>query len=175
MRDAIRWLLLLRHAKADPEQADQSDRERPLAARGRRVAQQMGAYLAASGREPRLVLCSPARRALETLESLRESLPRRARVEIEDDLYLASCLVLRERVSAISDDDSSVLVIGHNPGIQEFALALAVEGDAAQRRRLALSFPAGACAIFRSRAPHWSGVPANCRLEEFARPEDLPD
>src|SRR3546814_11168995 len=82
-------LLLLRHAKAEVKGAGRADADRPLALRGRRAARLMGGWLAAEGLEPDLVLCSTARRAMETVELLLTALASTPEIGYLKTLYLA--------------------------------------------------------------------------------------
>jgi phosphohistidine phosphatase len=173
MSDARRWLVLLRHAKAQAGAPDLLDHARPLTAGGRATAQRMGAYLAAHVRAPQLVLCSSSQRTRDTCEALRGFLSPGARVAVEDALYLAGHDALLARVCEAPDPDAVLLLIGHNPGIQQLAVAFALEGDAALRRRLASNFPPAACAVLSAPGPHWRDLVNGCRLEAFVRPEDV--
>jgi phosphohistidine phosphatase len=85
----VKHLLLLRHAEARPATPGTGDRERPLSAEGRLQAERVGEHLARRGLEPGLVLCSPARRAQETLAGVRRHLPEATRVRIDAELALA--------------------------------------------------------------------------------------
>ena len=119
-------LLLLRHAKSDWSRALLSDLERPLNARGRRDAACLGRWIAASGLEaPARIIASPARRVQETLTRLLpaagwEKVPR----SIEEGLYLASESWLLARIRALPDDCESVMLVGHNPGLEALLVRL---------------------------------------------------
>lgn len=121
----MRRLYLLRHAKSSWEDARLDDRDRPLAPRGRRAAKQLAAYARRERIRPQLVLCSPARRTRETLEEILPALGRKAEVSFEDELYMADAGDLLARLRGIPDDVESVLLVGHNPGIQELLSLLA--------------------------------------------------
>ena len=112
----MKLVLLLRHAKSDRTLPTPCDRARPLAARGRRAATLIGAHMRDQGWQPALVLCSPARRAVETLKLL--GLDAGKPVTIEDGLYGADAEDLVVRLRRIEDRFASVLVVGHNPALQ---------------------------------------------------------
>ncbi len=140
----MRFLYLLRHAKSSWSDPTLADRERPLAPRGRRDAGRVAAHLAAAGIRPVLVLCSAAVRTRETLEALRPALGPAAEVRLEPGLYAASAGELLSRLQAVPADVDSVMVIGHNPGLHDLALALASGGS--ELERLEQKFPTAALA-----------------------------
>ena len=166
-----RRIYLLRHAKSSWDDPDLPDHERPLAPRGRKAAARLAAHLAGLGVVPDLVLCSPARRTRETLERLGPAVAG-APVELEEGLYLASAPALLERLRAVPEDRASVLLIGHNPGIHEAALALAGRGD---RARLEQGFPTGALATLEYEGEFAELAPGSCALVDFVVPRELPD
>src|SRR5579864_6603655 len=121
----VRTLLLLRHAKSSWSDPGLSDHERPLAPRGQQAAKRVARYVDSHGLHPELVLCSSARRARETLEVLRPALGAGAKVRFDDVLYVADADELLGRVLAVSDHVDSVMLVGHNPGLQDLAISLA--------------------------------------------------
>ncbi|GAB4363212.1 MAG: histidine phosphatase family protein [Kiloniellaceae bacterium] len=171
-------LLVLRHAKSDWQDAGLDDFDRPLAPRGLKAAPRMGRYLRDLGLQPDLVLCSPARRARETLDLLLTALASTPEIGYLKTLYLAPPSRLLAVLRRQSLDCGRILLIGHNPGLHHLALALArdpagrLQGAAAQR--LAEKFPTAALARFRVRAWDTLGE-APAVLEAFVRPRDLPD
>jgi phosphohistidine phosphatase len=117
-------LHLLRHAKSSwTENVD--DSERKLNGRGRDEAERVGAALPAAIGALDLVLCSTARRTRETAAAALAGFRPAPRVVFEDGLYLAGVPALLDRLSQLDEAEGSVLVIGHNPGLHELALALA--------------------------------------------------
>jgi phosphohistidine phosphatase len=142
----VRRLYLLRHAKSGWDDPGLADHERPLAARGLREAAVLGDHLTAAEIAPALVLCSSAKRAVETLEGLRHGLPGGVRVEVEDDLYGATAEAVLARLRTVPAAVPSVLVVGHNPGIEVLARALAGDGDADALDRLSGGYPTAALA-----------------------------
>lgn len=126
------------------------------------------------GGVPALVLCSPALRARETLEPLHERLPEGARVRVEKPLYLASAARLLARLRRLPDAERDVLLIGHDPGLHDLALALARPGRSAALTRLREKLPTGALVAFELELPHWRALaPGTARLVRFDRPRDL--
>jgi phosphohistidine phosphatase len=167
----VKWLYVLRHAKSSWAKRGQADRKRPLAPRGRRDVARVGAFLEAQRIAPDLVLCSSARRTRETLELLESSLGGTPAL-IEDDLYGASREQLLERLRKLPDDVDSVLLIGHNPGVQELVLGMTHEGEA--RTRVETKFPTAGLAAIRVPADHWASVNGESSdLTAFVVPSDL--
>ncbi len=171
-------LLLLRHAKSDWSGNETDDHDRPLSARGRDAAPRMGAYMVASGYEPALVLCSTARRTRETVKLLLAQLRTRPAIRYRRGLYLAEWPHLLEEVRDATAGASLLLIVGHNPGMQQLALALQSESAAekAQAQQLAQKFPTAALAVFDIEGESWRGVkPGAGKLIDYRRPKDLPD
>jgi phosphohistidine phosphatase len=120
---------------------------------------------------PALVLCSPARRARETLEGIAEALGDDGAVRIEPQLYGASAGDLLERLRKIPESVPSVMLIGHNPAIQELAATLA-HGDE-QVATVERKYPTGALATFALDAAWRELSEATAELVRFVRPKDL--
>ena len=166
-----RRLYLLRHAKSSWKDADLADHDRPLAGRGRRAADAIADHMRDEAIAPELVLCSTARRARETCERVGPALGT-APVRYEAGLYGASATSLLERLRGLPDDVGSVLLIGHNPAIEELAVTLARPSP--RRRDLELKFPTGALATLTGPLPSWRGLDHDsAELVAFVRPRDL--
>jgi phosphohistidine phosphatase len=162
-------LYLLRHAKSSWDEPALADHERPLAPRGRRDALLVGRHLGRLEAAPELVLCSSAVRTRETLELLGPAVAG-IPVQLEDDLYAASSEALLERLRAVPDETGCVLLIGHNPGVQDLALALAPGGR--DRERLAAKFPTAGLATLA--CPAWARLEAGgAELVAFVVPKQL--
>jgi phosphohistidine phosphatase len=167
----VQTLYLLRHAKSSWADPTLVDHERPLAPRGRRDAKRIAKHLLRLGAEPELVLCSSAARTRETLELLRPAVGN-ATVMIEDGLYAASSDALLARVRGVPDGVASVMLIGHNPSLQELAVVLASAGD--EQERLEAKFPTAALATLAV-AGTWSRVvPGAATLIAYVVPKQLP-
>ena len=167
----MKRLYLLRHAKSSWKDTSLPDHDRPLAGRGRRAAKAIARHLREQNLEPQLVLCSTARRARETLERIQPALGA-ATVELEPDLYSASADALLERLRRVPDTVASVMLIGHNPGLQELALDLARPASAA--RELAAKYPTAALATLAFEASSWRELDDDtAELVDLVRPRDL--
>ena len=171
-------LLLLRHAKSSWDDPKLSDHARPLNARGRKAAAAIRVAMRELGLTPDIVLVSPARRTMQTLEIL-EPWDETPLIEPMDALYLATAPQMLKLLQAVAETARSVLVIGHNPGMHELAMMLV--GEQALRsaddpvRRLAKSYPTAALAEFSVPGP-WGRLEAGrARLVRFVAPKDLPE
>ena len=167
---ATRQLWVLRHAKAAPHQAD--DHARPLTGRGRRQCAELAAHLTEAGRAeamPPVVLVSSAARALQTAELVTEALGGSARLEVEPSLYEAQVDDVLELVRTLDDTLASVMVVGHNPTLEELVWVL-VQGDEEGRASYD-GLSTGALAVVGLDAPSWEGlVPASGRLLSLYAP-----
>jgi phosphohistidine phosphatase len=133
---STRTLVILRHAKAaNPDGLP--DAERPLTDRGHADAGAAGAWLIHSGLLPDLVLCSPARRTRQTWHGVAVALPAAPVVCYEDPIYAAPVRTLLATVRAADDAASTVLLIGHNPGVSELSALLDPEHADAEGLRTA--------------------------------------
>lgn len=131
----------------------------------------MAEHLRTEKIRPELVLCSTARRAIETLEAIRPALGD-ASIETEDALYAADEDRLLSRLRDLPDDLASVMMIAHNPGLQDLALLLAVEGKELPRLREKL--PTGALATLEADITSWPNLgPATARMVGMAIPQRL--
>jgi phosphohistidine phosphatase len=147
-------IYLLRHAKSSWADPTLPDHERPLAPRGRRDAKRIAKHLARLAIAPELVLCSAAERTRATLEVLRPALGKTPTVRLEEELYAASSDELLERLRALPEAVDSVMLIGHNPGLQQLALVLA--SPSAELERLEAKFPTAALATLTLPNTIWS-------------------
>jgi len=120
---STRTLVILRHAKAaNPDGVP--DRERPLSDRGHADATAAGAWLVHSGLLPDLVLCSPARRTRQTWHGVALALASAPQVRYDEAIYGAPVRTLLATVRAAAADVTTVLLIGHNPGLSELSALL---------------------------------------------------
>jgi phosphohistidine phosphatase len=168
----MRRVYLLRHAKSSWEDGSLADRERPLAGRGKRAAKTMARHIEAERIRPDLVLCSPARRTRETLERIEGALGDGVETRLDEALYGASEARLLGCLKALPQKVGSVMLVGHNPGLEDLALALASEG--AELARLREKYPTAALATIDLPADRWSAVERGSgELVAYVRPKDL--
>lgn len=142
-------LILFRHGKAEPESASGDDFDRKLAPRGVTESAQTAAQLADLGFLPDLVLVSTAARTRETWAAAEACFPN-ARVRFEDDLYHADSGAVRREAERAGVEAGTIMVIGHNPGLQELAIQLLMEGASPSTliARASRQFPTAAAAVF---------------------------
>jgi phosphohistidine phosphatase len=175
----MRRLLLLRHAKSSWSQPGASDHERPLNRRGQEAAPRVGAYLARHELIPDRVLCSTARRTRETWELVAAEAPAAPPPAFEERIYDASARTLLDvfrqaELEANSSGIKSLLVVGHNPGLQEVATQLIASGDLEDRERLREKLPTGGLVVIDFAIDGWSKLhPRSGRLERFVVPRML--
>jgi len=169
----MKSLTLLRHAKSGWDDAVSRDFDRPLNPRGRRAARTVGIEMKAQGLAFDLVLASPARRVIETLDEVGEAygpLP----PQYDRRLYLASVATLLEIVRATPDSVERLLLVGHNSGLEELALCLSRRDEAGLRREVEVKYPTGTVAEIGLPVEHWVEVREGMgRIERFIRPRDL--
>jgi phosphohistidine phosphatase len=164
-----RTIVLLRHAKAD--WPDVADHERPLAEQGRRDAPAVGEWLTARGHAPQLALCSTATRTRETWKLVAHHLRQRPRTVYEERIYDASPGELIAVLNDVDDEVRDVLVVGHNPGMEGLAGALAGRGDGDALSGLSRSgFPTAAVAVLRFTGSWKSVEPETATLTDFWAP-----
>lgn len=167
----MKRLFLLRHAKSSRKDSSLPDHERPLAGRGKRASKAMAAYMRAHRIEPALVLCSSATRARQTLDRVAVGLGGSPEVRVEPELYAASARRLLGRLQRIDGGVQSVMLVGHNPSMEQLALDLASRGP--KLAELASKYPTGALATLEFDGA-WSELePDTARLVAFVKPRDL--
>jgi phosphohistidine phosphatase len=170
----MHMLHLLRHAKSSWKD-DVSDRERRLTRRGREAARRVGRHFPATVGELDLVLCSSARRTRETLDLVLAEFAVRPRSLVEDELYTSNQEGVMERLRRLQEEYRNVLLIGHNPGLHELAVALA---DTRSPRFSALAsgkFPTAARASLRI-PEQWSALGrSRYELVDYVTADSLPD
>jgi phosphohistidine phosphatase len=165
-------LLLLRHAKAARDLPDVADRDRPLTTRGRRDTMDLRAAMRNFGLAPDLVLVSPSKRTMETLDGL-EPWDDTPLIEPVEQLYLADARQLLEILQDVAETVRSVLLIGHNPGLHDLAVRLAGAPGTEPAQRIAGKFPTASLAEFSVTGPWHALKPGSARLVRFLSPQAL--
>lgn len=123
-----RELLILRHAKSDWRAGDSDDFARPLAKRGKHDAPKVGAWLYREGLVPDHVICSPAERARQTAEIVCKRLDfKKKKIVLDADLYAAEVSDLLAALARCPASATTVLIVGHNPGLEDLVKHLAGE------------------------------------------------
>jgi phosphohistidine phosphatase len=167
----MRRLLLLRHAKAERGDLGGRDRDRVLARRGHEQAAEIGPFLVRHKLVPEQALVSPAARTRETWELVAAALPRPPAPVLDERLYNANAEAHFEIVRETDAAVRSLIVVGHNPGLHEFALMLVAAGDVEARARLAEKLPTGGLVVIDFRFEGWNDLhPHGGRLDRFVTP-----
>ena len=161
----MKQLLLMRHAAAAGKGVGGGDRDRPLTPEGERAARLLGHRLKSNGISPDYVACSPARRARETLDEITEALDALPPAEFDETLYLADSHTVLAHLRGVPPETSCLLLIGHNPGLEELVRALAGENTAVQS-----GLPAAGLAIFQVSGAWAQLSQASARLTSFIAP-----
>ncbi|GAA4053437.1 SixA phosphatase family protein [Parerythrobacter jejuensis] len=167
----MKVLGLLRHAKSDWDDMSTRDFDRGLNARGRRGAALMGAHIRAQDQQWDCVLASPAERVRRTLESAELGVV----PQWDQRLYLSSAETMIDVVGEKAGDADAVLIVAHNPGLQEILLKLiAPENENAAFDEASIKYPTAAFAIIELAIDDWSELGGeNGILTHFKRPRDL--
>lgn len=165
-------LHLLRHAHAAVARPGQGDHQRPLDSRGQRDAPRICEVIAGEAAAIDVVLCSTSARTRETLDALRPHLGAQAKLVFCDSLYENGAEAYFQEVRECGAV-RSVIVIGHNPSIEEFALELAGDGDAASMALLREGMPTAALATLSFTTDFGAIKKGSGFLHRLLRPRDL--
>jgi phosphohistidine phosphatase len=162
----MKTLLLLRHAKSSWDNAGLTDYNRPLNDRGRRDAPRMGKLIRREGLTPNLMLSSSAKRAATTAELVALEFSLTSEIRYTESLYLAEPETYIVLARQVSDDIESIMMVGHNPGIQEL-----VEWLTGQDERMATA----TLAYIRAPIQKWSELAGGKQYELAGiwRPREL--
>jgi phosphohistidine phosphatase len=170
----MRRLLLFRHSKAERPELGTEDRARPLMERGRRDAARIGAFMAAHALKPDRVLVSPAVRTQETWKHLSTALKPAPAATLNEKLYDATPHAILAAIKDVPASAHTLMVVGHNPGLQELALMLIASGDIDARERLHEKLPTSGLVIVDFAFDDWTKLhPQSGRLERFVSPRTL--
>lgn len=162
----MKTLWLLRHAKSSWSDATLDDHERPLNKQGRGAALAVGKFIKQTKLQPDLVLCSTALRVRETFEIISGVVRLNAKVEYHHSLYLSDRSRLIEHISSLSESLNTIMLVGHNPGME--ALLRYLVG--VEKR-----FPTAALAEISMNIESWQQVksPNIGKLQRLIYPRDL--
>ncbi len=167
-------LLLLRHAKAEKAMPGMRDRDRALAARGRKDAARLGAYLVHHGLVPAQALVSPARRTRETWEQLAPVFSAPPPVSYDERLYEGGSEAVLAAAKEADPSARTLLVIGHNPVLHDVARLLIASGDVMLREQLNEGLPAAGLVVIGFASDDWQKLhPRGGRLERLVTPDSL--
>ncbi len=169
-------LLLLRHAKSSWSDPGVADIDRALSPRGRKAAAAMAKAIAARDLTPDRVLCSPARRARETLGALLPELGDEGRIAVIDALYQPPGGDYLGIVKEHGARAGTLMVIGHNPAIQATAVRLIGGGEPGLAQEISAKYPTAGLAVIDFDTDDWAAVsPHSGHVSAFIKPRDLED
>lgn len=164
VRNPMKTLFVLRHAKSSWSEPDLADFERPLNVRGLEAAPFMGELMGDNGFQPSVILSSPALRATQTAVLIKESGKLDAEIGFEHRIYEASPQGLRQVVSELNDSAASAMLVGHNPGIEGFIRFLTGNLE---------PMPTAALAVIELGIENWNATSDGCgQLKNVFRPKD---
>lgn len=164
----MKTLMVLRHAKSSWKHPETSDHDRPLNKRGKRDAPRMGRLVAAEGLRPDVIVASTAKRARRTADEVAEHSGYEGAVQLERQLYLASPGEVVDVVRAVAGPARRVLVVGHNPGLEDLVARLGGRGE---------TLPTAALAVLHLPIRSWKEltVSSTGALAGLWRPRELAD
>jgi phosphohistidine phosphatase len=172
----MKRLYLLRHAKAVPPDPQVDDHARELTVRGMHDASAIARYIRKNGFEPQLLLASTSARTRQTAELVLREIE--AKADYREELYLAEPGKILSFIQGAPQGISGLMVIGHNPGLEELATRLAREAvrrkERARRDVLEEKFPTAALAVLDFDIAKWRDIGQGAgELADFVRPKDL--
>ena len=170
----MKRLTLLRHAKSGDDGTVARDFDRPLNAKGRRAARAIGRYMRDHALRFDIVLASPAARVVETLQEAETGYGGALQPQWEKRIYLAPADELLDLIRSAPDDADELLLVGHNPGLEQLVLALVPHGVEGARGEVEAKYPTASLAEMSFAVDHWRDLgEGGGRLERFVRPRDL--
>jgi phosphohistidine phosphatase len=170
----MRRLLILRHAKAERSRPGERDHDRRLTEGGRGDAATLGAYMSRHALLADRAVVSPAARTRETWAIVAAAMAGKPAADFEPRIYEASPQTLLQVIKQTSPQVRTLLMIGHNPGLQELAALLIATGDIETRQRLLEAFPTSGLAVIEFAPDGWDRLhPQSGRLERFVDPGSI--
>jgi phosphohistidine phosphatase len=168
----MKTLTLLRHAKSSWDDPISRDFDRPLNAKGRRAAVMIGRQLKSLDLRFDHIVASPAVRVIETLDEVWSGYGRKLEPVWDKAMYLASAASLLDLVHALPEAADHVLMVGHNPGLEDLVLDLTLDGEL--RERVEDKYPTATVAQMTLPVDRWADARAHsATLVAFIRPRDL--
>ncbi|WP_380784937.1 SixA phosphatase family protein [Sphingomonas sp. R86521] len=170
----MKTLTLLRHAKSGWDDPVARDYDRPLNGKGKRAAAMVGRHMRTLGLEFDQVVASPALRVTETLDEIVSGYGRTLAPVWDRRMYLASAATLLDIVHGLSADVDQVLLVGHNPGLEDLVLLLVPDTIDPHRDAVEDKYPTASLAELAFDVDAWADVVAGgARFSRFVRPRDL--
>jgi len=159
----MKTLIVMRHAKSSWDDASMADIDRPLNERGRAAAPFMGRLIAGNGIVPNIVVSSPARRARETAELVKNAGGIGAEIRFDERIYEADPQTLVRVVSELGEEYSAAMIVGHNPGMEGLVRFLTGSSE---------EMPTAAVAVINIETIGWAALGAGTgKVERVYRPK----
>jgi phosphohistidine phosphatase len=170
----MKVLLVLRHAKASRSAPSGDDFDRRLELRGREEASAVGRLLRARGIAFDAIVASPAVRVVETVSAVIEAAGTAVEPAYDRRIYNAEPETLLEIIRDTDDSIQRMLLVGHNPGLQQLLLGLSDDDLTGLRATIAAGFPTAALAELHLAIEHWRDAGRGTgRVASLVRPDDL--
>jgi len=170
----MKRLTLLRHAKSGDDGTVARDFDRPLNAKGRRAARAIGRYMRDQALRFDVVIASPALRVVETLEEVEAVHGLGPATSWDKRLYLATSDELLDVVHRAPKEAETILLVGHNPGLEQLVLRLVPHGADGARGDVEVKYPTASLAEMIFPVDRWDQVAeGGGDLTRFVRPRDL--
>ncbi|MCE3232442.1 MAG: phosphoglycerate mutase protein [Rickettsiaceae bacterium] len=169
----MKKLYLLRHAKSDyPQNVD--DHDRPLNKRGQEASKLIGKYIKENNLIPEKILCSDAVRTSMTAKNITREAGANITISFMKELYLATPGEILKILAKVDDKVNSVMVVCHNPGVEQLAKLLTASGDANSIAQLKTKYPTAGLACFSIDTESWGEInPGSANLDRFVIPREL--
>jgi phosphohistidine phosphatase len=163
----MKRLLVLRHAKSSWKNPELADHDRPLNKRGKRDAPRIGRLLRQEGLVPDLIVSSTAARARKTAKHVAAECGSAGGVELTRRLYMSGAREYLRVLGEVGGDHRSVMVVGHNPDVEELVRVLTGADE---------TMPTAALALIELPLDSWRELAPGSRgrLMELWRPKELP-
>jgi phosphohistidine phosphatase len=171
----MKTLGLFRHAKSDWNDARLRDFDRPLNERGRSGAGLMGLHIRDYGVLWKRIIASPAVRVTQTIDLAAQAAGQTPPLNWDRRIYLASSPTLMELLREQEGDPATILMVGHNPGLEDLIFDLVPDdGTSPLRDIVEEKFPTAAFAVLELEIGSWREIDDGCaRLVHLMRPRDL--
>ena len=171
----MKFLGLFRHAKSDWNDARLRDFDRPLNKRGHKGAAVMGRHIRDYGRKWSRVIASPAVRVTQTIDLAAKAAGSTPPINWDRRIYLANSLTLLDLLREQDGDPESIIMVGHNPGLEDLIFDLVPDdGRSPLRDIVEEKFPTAAFAVLELDIDRWADAHEGCgRLVHLVRPRDL--
>lgn len=170
----MKTIFLLRHAKSSWDDPVERDFDRPLNRRGRRAAETIGRYIRDENLRFDRVVSSPAVRVIETLDGVEAGTGRRLGAAFDRRIYMASAMTLLDIVHETDDDIGVLMLVGHNPGLEDLIFMLTPADGTHIRHEVDIKYPTATLCEMVFGVDHWDQIDEGAgKLARLVRPRDL--